>query len=171
MFGLTSSCCTGSHVNSSLYLMSASDWESPLFQKKKKTLMKHSVGQSQHRENNREITRGGGKRERGERREERRGDGERNVSYSWMFHEWHTEDKSDWQQLCRRCTHSSPLGSLPLPVPPTLYHFLLLLSFTCLLRHPVSQTRNGCFTPLNKTKLNRGGLSFAGLVTHPSEVQ
>lgn len=84
--------------------------------------MKHSVGQSQHWENNRQITRGGGKRERGERKAERRGDGGRNVSYSWMFHEWHTEDKSDWQQLCWCCTHSYPLVSLPLPVPPSLYH-------------------------------------------------
>ena len=44
-------------------------------EEKKKTLMKHSAGQPQHWENNRQITRGGGKRERGERREDGRGDG------------------------------------------------------------------------------------------------
>lgn len=85
MFGLTSLCCTGSppapRVNSSLYLMSVLQIERVLVfkkgeeKKKKRNLMKHSAGQPQRWENNRQITRGGGKGERGENKEDRRGDG------------------------------------------------------------------------------------------------
>ena len=119
--------------------------------------MKHSAGQPQRWENNRQITRGGGNRERGERKEDRRGDGGRgggggNVSSSWMFHEWHTEDKSDWQRVRRRCTHSSPLRFSSSASPSHSLSLLRLPSFTCLSGQPVSQTRRGCFTPLHKTK-------------------
>lgn len=112
-------------------------------------------------------------RKEGERREkggEERWRGGRNVSYSWMFHEWHTEDKSDWQRLCSRCTHSSPLGSLPLPVPPTLYHFYLsclspVCSGTLFLRLVTAVSRR-----CTKQSWTEVGFPFAGLVTHPSEV-
>lgn len=68
-----------------------------------------------------------------------------------------SQTDTDW--CCRR-THSSPLGSLPLPVPPTLYHsYRSCLSPVCS-GTPAPHTRNGCFTPMHKTKLNRGGLSF-----------
>lgn len=154
----------------------ASDWETLFFLffsfvlLKKKALMKHSVSRFLHWENNRQITRGGGKRERGERKEEKRGDGQRNASYSWMFHEWHTEDKPGWQRPCRRCALTSPLGSLPEPVPPTLYHFQHSRRSPVCSGSPDPQTRNGCFTPLNKTKLNRGGLYLTGLITQPTKV-
>lgn len=65
-------------------------------------------------------------REEGEKCEERRR-GEVTGRERWAtaecFMRGHTEDKSNWQQLCYHCTHFSPLGSLPLPVRPTLYHF------------------------------------------------
>lgn len=68
-----------------------------------------------------------------------------------------SQTDTDW--CCRR-THSSPLGSLPLPVPSTLYHsYRSCLSPVCS-GTPAPHTRNGCFTPTHKTKLNRGGLSF-----------
>lgn len=125
MFGLTSSCCSGSHVNSSLYLMSVLQIERPRFQKKKKkkpheTFSRPASALGKQSTDNQRWRKERERREKGEEERWREG---RNVSYSWMFHEWHTEDKSDWQRFCRRCTHSSPLSSLPLPVPPTLYHF------------------------------------------------
>lgn len=100
--------------------------------------MKHSAGQPQCWKNNRQLTRGGGRSKQGEWREERPSEVTQggNVSYGWMFHEWHTEAKSDWQQLVPPSHSLFPIRFSSSANPSHSLSLLPLLSFTCLLRHP-----------------------------------